>query len=206
MKKTVPTYTSVFMITLFVISCLQHRSAVIQDVVIHPEFDSVVYFYYDYPWDNFSHIDDNILELKYKNGIIVEGCFWGNSDDFCDSREGFYPGFFVLNIEQIKQNGKNISFLLDTRKVQFFSEPIDIKFHSSDEARQAGYHLWRQNQKQFQDTVRYTGVLSQNKFIIDKRKSKYPYLEDHQFVRISLDDILKISRNFSSEKENRKEE
>lgn len=65
--------------------------------------DSTVYYYYDYPWDNHSHLDDNIIKFIYKDGIIISGYFWGTSDEFCESREGFLPGFFMLPIKNIKQ-------------------------------------------------------------------------------------------------------
>ena len=97
------------------------------------EIDSIAYYYYysNYP----SHdCEDNIIEFSYKNGEIVDGYFWGTSDEFRDAREGFYPGFFVLRLDQISIKKDSIVFTLDSRKTQYLSGPVNIRHHSSDEA------------------------------------------------------------------------
>lgn len=154
--------------------------------------DSTVYYYYDYPWDNHSHMDDNIIKFIYKDGIIISGYFWGTSDEFCESREGFHPGFFMLPIKDIKQDSNKLSFSIDSRNTPFFNKPIDVMCTPSHETMQDNNYLWKQNQKLFQDSVCYEGIFLPNEFIIHKEKSKFPYFEDHRFIKMDLDTIKEI--------------
>ena len=95
-------------------------SSTIKPTRLSLEIDSTSYYYYysNYPLHD---CEDNIIEFSYKNGEIVDGYFWGTSDEFRDAREGFYPGFFVLRLEQIFNKKDSIVFTLDSRKTQYLS-------------------------------------------------------------------------------------
>ena len=176
----------------------------LKSISLLSEIDSTSYYYYysNYP----SHdCEDNIIEFSYKNGEIVDGYFWGTSDEFRDAREGFYPGFFVLRLEQISNKKDSIVFTLDSRKTQYLSGPVNIRHHSSDEALKHGYHHWRQNDKFFQDSVRYCGTFQKGNLVLHKDKSNFPHIKDRLFVRISPDSLQKINFQCSFEEENREE-
>ena len=168
------------------------------------EIDSIAYYYY---YSNYPSYDceDNIIEFLYKNGEVVDGYFWGTSDEFRDAREGFYPGFFVLRLEQISNKKDSIVFTLDSRKTQYLSGPVNIRHHSSDEALKHGNHPWRQNDKFFQDSVRYCGTFQKGNLVLHKDKSNFPHIKDRLFVRISPDSLQKINFQCSFEEENREE-
>ena len=168
------------------------------------EVDSTSYYYYysNYP----SHdCEDNIIEFSYKNGEIVDGYFWGTSDEFRDAREGFWPGFFVLRLEQISNKNDSIMFTLDSRETLYFSGPVSIMHHSSDEALKHGHHPWRQSDKFFQDSIKYCGTFSKGNFVLHKNKSNFSHIKDRLFVKISPDSLKKISFQCSFEEENREE-
>lgn len=166
------------------------------------EIDSIAYYYY---YSNYPSYDceDNIIEFLYKNGEVVDGYFWGTSDEFRDAREGFYPGFFVLRLEQISNKNDSIVFTLDSRKTQYFSAPVSISYHSSDEALKHGHHPWIQNDKFFQDSISFCGTFQNDNFILHKEKSKYSHIVDRHFVRISPDSLKNIEYQCSFEEENR---
>lgn len=163
--------------------------------------DSIVYYFYDYPY---SDCEDNIIGLCFKEGKIIDGYFWGTSDEFSDSREGFYPGFCVLKMEQIVSQGGNLNFVLDSRNSKYFSGPVDVDIHSFDEALRQGYHLWRQNHEYFQDSIAYCATIVDEALILHKDKSKFAYCSNHRFVKISLDSLKKLTRYCDFEKENRR--
>lgn len=166
-----------------------------------PKLDSMEYYIFQEEYDECS---TSILELSYKDGKVATGYFWGTSDEFSEAREGYYPGFFVLPMENIQNHGDGFSFVLDSRKTQFLSGPIKVTFHSTADALKQGGHLWRQWTKVFQDSVGYQASFSKEGIVIHKHKSKYDYYEDHSFKRISLAALKKRSSKCSYEKENRK--
>lgn len=166
-----------------------------------PKLDSMEYYIFQEEYDECS---TSILELSYKDGKVATGYFWGTSDEFSEAREGYYPGFFVLPMENIQNHGDGFSFVLDSRKTQFLSGPIKVTFHSTADALKKGGHLWMQWAKVFQDSVGYQASFSKEGIVIHKHKSKYDYCEDHSFKRISLAALKKRSSKCSYEKENRK--
>ena len=82
--------------------------------------DSIVYYYCFYGGEYSHNGEEPIMELSYKDGKIVKGYFWGTSDEADDVREGFYPGYFVREMEQIYHKADSMAFVLDTRKTKFF--------------------------------------------------------------------------------------
>ena len=164
------------------------------------KIDSMVYYFFQKEYDECS---TSVLELSYKDGRVASGYFWGTSDEFSEAREGYYPGFFVLPMENIQNHGNGFSFVLDSHKTQFLSGPVKITFHSTADALKQGGHLWMQEAKFFQDSVGYQASFSKKGIIIHKHKSKYDYYEDHPFKRISLNALKKRSSKCSYEKENR---
>ena len=165
--------------------------------------DSIVYFYWQY--QHGSPEEDSFMELRYKDSVLVDGFFWGTSDEFYEGREGYYPGFSVWRMQEINVAGDTLSFLLDSRGVDYFSAPLALDVHSAMEARQKGLPLWRQEAASyFQDSVRYTALLRPDTLVLDMEKSRWPYYEDHIFVRKTQEEALQMDRSCSYEKENRK--
>lgn len=152
--------------------------------------DSIVHYLWAY--DEFNlHQEDNVIELRFKDSVVVDGFFWGTSDEFYDAREGFYPGFSVWQMQDISMAGDTIGFMLDSRGVDYFSGPLALDVHTAMEAKREGCHLWRQfSFEYFQDTVRYQGRLMQDTLLLFKEKSKFPYYEEHRFVRKTEEEIM----------------
>lgn len=154
------------------------------------EADSIVYYYWDYPETIHNHMDDQIIELAYVGDSVVNGYFWGNSDEFDVGREGYYPGYFVLNMKEIRHTGNRLSFLLDARNIQYLNDPVSE--HNMELALKHGARRWNQENGYGRDTARYNATVSGNHLILHKEKSKYPYLEDHIFVKMEPGEIAKI--------------
>ena len=161
------------------------------------EADSIVYYYWDYPETIHNHMDDQIIELAYVGDSVVNGYFWGNSDEFDVGREGYYPGYFVLNMKEIRQTGNRLSFLLDARNIQYLDDPVEIGYHDVELALKHGARRWNQENGYGRDTARYNATVSGNHLILHKEKSKYPYLEDHIFVKMKQGEVAKINRRFT---------
>lgn len=160
------------------------------------EADSIVYYYWDYPETIHNHMDDQIIELAYVGDSVVNGYFWGDTDEFEGVREGFYPGYFVLPLKEIKQTGNKLSFLLDSRNTQYLDDPVGICCHSVEQALSNGEPRWIQDSRFFQGTARYEATFFGNYLILHKEGSKY---EDHKFVKMERDEIEKINRRFTKD-------
>lgn len=159
--------------------------------------DSVAYYY-----KAATNGESNIIELKYKDGKITDGYFWGTSDEFCDAREGYYPGFAVWPMKEIQVNDNTLTFLIDSRGETYSSGPVSVEIHSMAEAFEKGYHPWMQKSRFFQDTVRYTCTLTPESVVIS-HKSKY-YTYSNVFKKQTLEEIKQADRSCEYEEENQK--
>ena len=169
------------------------------------ETDSIVYYYFFKGGEYSNNGEEPIMELSYKDGQIVKGYFWGTSDEADDVREGFYPGYFVREMEQIYHKADSLGFVLDTRKTKFFSGPISVDIHSAEEAKKSGAHAWLQRDKHFQDSLAYGGKID-NDCIVIKKKDPEDYWTKNggrKFVRITLDSLKRVDRSCRFEKNNR---
>lgn len=159
--------------------------------------DSVVYYY-----KAATNGESNIIELKYKDGKITDGYFWGTSDEFCDAREGYYPGFAVWPMKEIQMNDNILTFLIDSRGETYSSGPVSVEIHSMAEAFEEGYHPWMQKSRFFQDTVRYTCTLTPDSLVIS-HKSKYNG-DERSLIRKTLEEIKQVDRSCGYEEKNQK--
>lgn len=169
------------------------------------ETDSIVYYYCFYGGEYSHNGEEPIMELSYKDGQIVKGYFWGTSDEADVTREGFYPGYFVLEMEQIYHKADSMAFVLDTRKTKFFSGPIGVDIHSAEEAKESGAHAWLQRDKIFQDSLAYGGKIQDGSIVVKQKNPENYWTQNggRKFVRITLDSLKKVDRSCRFEKNNR---
>ena len=149
------------------------------------------YYYFEYPEQP---AEDAVFSLQ-RTGGGWEGRFYGTSDEFCDVREGFLPGFFVLDMQHIRRDGDSISFVLDSRGGTYFSQPVDVGLASAEAARAAGYHLWLQIPNQFADSVCFKGrVLPSGS--IELHNTKYDQWggRPREFVPLSRKKVEQLGR------------
>ena len=74
---------------------------------------------YTYEYNTEDLIENHYLEFKDK-----EAFYYGTSDDFDEAREGYYPGFFMAQMENLEMNENNISFNLNVSDSIFYKQPI----------------------------------------------------------------------------------
>ncbi|TDW46595.1 hypothetical protein EV144_106267 [Flavobacterium sp. 270] len=74
--------------------------------------------------------------------MALAGIFYGNTDLFDDTREGYTPGYFVTNVqvEPLKNNLLKININLDPSDI--LESPIYSPIQSTEEALKSGNKIW----------------------------------------------------------------
>ena len=83
---------------------------------------------YEYIYENNT---EDLIEnhyLQFENG---EAFYFGTSDDFDEAREGYYPGFFMSQIHNLKRDNNTISFQLNVNDSSFFKTPITPMYQTN---------------------------------------------------------------------------
>lgn len=103
--------------------------------------DCVGIFCYDYEDDTTDLIEDHYIVIENVSGQIM-GRYYGTSDDFDEAREGYYPGFFVADMSNLKINNKEITFEIFLTENDIFSKPVKLKYKCSKDVPLSGNPLW----------------------------------------------------------------
>lgn len=202
---TMKTLITTFAILLMGMSVFSCNIRDVDTSATASDADSIVYYYFFEGGQYHHNGEEPIMELSYKDGKIVKGYFWGTSDEADVVREGFYPGYFVREMEQIYHKADSMAFVLDTRKTKFFSGPIGVDIHSAEEAEKSGAHAWLQRDKIFQDSLAYGGKIQDGSIVVKQKNPENYWTRNggRKFVRITLDSLKKVDRSCSFEKDNR---
>lgn len=120
---------------------------------------------------------DGVKNFDMEDKIIVivkddyeSKCFYyGTSDDFDEAREGYFPGFITLEANDLSIKGKKISFRLNSTDYNFYSQPIEIGFHTEAEIEKAGYKRWFIPSFNCWKDVHMEGTISKDSIIIENK-------------------------------------
>ena len=87
---------------------------------------------YDYEGDTEALPEDHYIVLEMCNGSL-RGRYYGTSDDFDGAREGYYPGFYVSDMQNLRIGDNEISFDIELQEEDMFSMPVDTKYSAGTE-------------------------------------------------------------------------
>ncbi|MBE7412663.1 MAG: hypothetical protein L6Q54_13545 [Leptospiraceae bacterium] len=104
------------------------------------KFLGVYQYFYEYPAKNLSE-DHFILLEKEKNEI--KGYYYGTSDDFDRTREGYLPGFFVAEMKNMRLHDGNFSFSLFVKDEEVFDKAISLEYRSSIQLPKGKFKIWK---------------------------------------------------------------
>ena len=124
---------------------------------------------YEYEHNTDYLSEDHYIVIEKVNDKLA-GRYYGTTDDFDTAREGYYPGFYVSSMRDLKISKDSITFNIQLHKNEIFSMPVDLKYKTSMEVPLEQNSLWDNNHI-FEDPVinhkDYEGIIINDKIQID---------------------------------------
>lgn len=128
-----------------------------------------------------SNYDQDNYMIFIKKGDKVQGYYYGNSDEFSLSPHGLWPGYFVLEMQDLTFHEDSIKFKLKPQPDDFFNEPVKFSFFTSEDALKDGNTKWNFIEDfQFNAEKEYIGVFSDSTTIWFDKDEFHPN-EERQF-------------------------
>lgn len=87
------------------------------DTKLEVELLGVYEYVYEYNTEDL--IENHYLEFKEGKAF-----YYGTSDDFDEAREGYYPGFFMAQINDLELTGESLTFNVIVSDSIFYKQPI----------------------------------------------------------------------------------
>ena len=99
---------------------------------------------YAYP-HNTRELNENHLILLECEGEQLQGWYYGTSDDFDSGREGYWPGFFVAEMEGIAISGALIRFTIQVADGEYFVRPVPLLYRNAQQVPDGLIEKWAQD-------------------------------------------------------------
>lgn len=132
------------------------------NVDFHGDIEGVYKYTYEHNTDDL--IEDHYMIIEKVDGHMV-GRYYGTSDEFDEAREGYLPGFFVLDMLDLKIAKDNIEFRLKLEDNQLFTHPIDLTTISSNDVLTALNPYWLNSGVTGENE--YIGIIQNGSIILD---------------------------------------
>ena len=117
---------------------------------------------YIYPYNTEKSIENHYIVIEKKENDYF-GLYYGTTDEFDYGREGYHCGFFVAPMDELDIDDETMNFVISVVNDDVFDKPVDLKFRSGEEAKNAGYKNWIQ-EMEF-DPKNYIGSFEEGKII-----------------------------------------
>lgn len=159
---------------MIVVALLLVLPACTKNTVNNQETNSSRVFEYVNEYNTETLIENHYIVLE-QVGDHWTGRYYGTTDEFDEAREGYFPGFFVLDMEQLVLDESFIKFDLVLNEDQSFESPLPLSVKSSDEAMSGEYPLWV-NSHMTGDRS-YEGKIENDKIILEFDEDNRVFLE-----------------------------
>jgi hypothetical protein len=118
---------------------------------------------FEYPYNTKDLNENHKIVLIIENDTL-RGKYYGTSDEFDEDREGYYPGFFVADMCNLRIENDSIYFSINISNKDLLIKKVDININSTKDAIQSGNKNW--GNKIHIDEKQYMGQITKNQSII----------------------------------------
>ena len=118
---------------------------------------------YTYP-HNTEQLNENHYIVLECEGERIQGWYFGTSDDFDRGREGYLPGFFVVEMAELEFSRDSIHFTLEVSEEDFFSSPIPLHYRDAQQLTGEGFVRWRN--RALMDRRQFRGLLHPDSIVL----------------------------------------
>ncbi len=136
--------------------------------------------YWEFDWGSLYSNQNNDSELT--------GLYYGTSDDFDEAREGYYPGFYVLNMSDFSIVEEDIIFSLKLNEGDLLSKPVELKYSSVLEVPKEENPRWVVSN--LNGSRSYSGKIYNDRIVLDVGD------EERVFIKIQKWTPLVLSPNY----------
>jgi hypothetical protein len=127
-----------------------------------PEYPRI--YQYTYPHNTPSLNENHYIVLdSLEDG--VRAWYYGTSDDFDSVREGYLPGFFVAEMENLRITDDSISFTLRPREM--FTSPVPLEYRRAADAPAGTLERW--TGPSLAELRRYAGTRANDRLVLEDR-------------------------------------
>lgn len=117
---------------------------------------------FEYPYNTENLNENHNIVLVYENGIL-SGKYYGTSDEFDEAREGYYPGYFVADMNNLRIENDSIYLTINISNKDILTKKVNVSINSTNDAILWGNSNW-ENYIQIEEK-KYSGQIK-NKSII----------------------------------------
>lgn len=119
---------------------------------------------FEYPYNTENLNENHYIVLVLKNGVL-SGKYYGTSDEFDEAREGYYPGYFVADMNNLRIENDSIYFTINISNKDILEYKVNISINSTNDAILRGNSNW-QNYIQIEEK-QYVGLIKNNSIIFN---------------------------------------
>lgn len=124
---------------------------------------------YVYPYNTETLVENHYIVLEETNGVL-QGWYYGTSDDFDPAREGYPPGFFVAGMRDLEIKGNTIRFSLQVAADDYFTAPVPLDCRATREVPAGRLGKWDYGASA--EAHAYQGAIAEDRIVLNMDDTK----------------------------------